>query len=148
MDASAPRRPARRVIAAVLLAGVIGAGLAVHALLPDTAMTDIAGDSLYAGAAYLALVIVAPRLAPLVVGALAAAWCIAIELFQLTGIPMQLGAIFPPAMLVFGTVFDGRDLLVYVVTLVVLVGADAVVAVLRGTATTDPRRPEESATPT
>ena len=148
MDASAPRRPARRVIALVLLAGVIVAGLAVHALLPDTAVTDIAGDSLYAGAAYLAVVIVAPRLAPLTVGAFAAAWCILIELFQLTGIPMQLGAIFPPTMLVFGTVFDGRDLLVYVVTIVVLVGADAVVAVMRGRSAPEPRRAEESPTPT
>lgn len=148
MDDSAPRRTTRRVIAVMLLAAVIVAGLAVHALLPDAAVTDIAGDSLYAGAAYLAVVIVAPRLAPLSVGALAAAWCIVIEFFQLTGIPMQLGAIFPPSMLVFGTVFDGRDLLVYVVTIVVLVGADAVVAVLRGTSTADPRRAEESATPT
>ena len=123
-----PRRSARRVAGAILLVVVIGAGLAVHALLPDTAETDIAGDALYTAAVYLAVVIVGPRLSPLTVGGITAAWCVAVELFQLTGIPLALGAVFPPAMLALGTVFDGRDLLVYLVTAVVLVAADAVVS--------------------
>lgn len=132
MDAArAPHRSPRRIVAAVLLLIVIGAGLGVHALLPDTTATDVAGDALYAAAAYLAIVIVAPRLSPLVAGAIAAAWCVVVELFQLTGIPLELGAVFTPAMLVLGTVFDGRDLLVYVLTLVVVVAADAVVSRLR-----------------
>jgi hypothetical protein len=147
MDASAPRLPARRVVAAVLLAGVIAAGLVVHALLPDTTATDIAGDALYAVASYLAVVIVAPRLAPLTVGAIAAVWCVLVELFQLTGIPLALGAVFPPAMLALGTVFDGRDLLVYLLTIVVLVGADAVVTLPRRAAEPEPARAEESTTP-
>ena len=147
MDASASRRPTRRVLAAVLLAGVIAAGLVVHSLLPDGAATDIAGDALYAAAAYLGIAFLAPRLPPLTVGALAGAWCVAVELFQLTGIPMQLGAVFPPAVLVLGTVFDGRDLLVYALTIVVLIGADAVVGVLRGGSATQRTPAERSATP-
>jgi hypothetical protein len=41
----------RRIVAAVLLVVVIGAGLLVHGVLPDTAATDITGDVLYAVAA-------------------------------------------------------------------------------------------------
>lgn len=108
----------------MLLSAVVGAGLTVHALLPDTAVTDVAGDALYAVAAYLAAVILAPRLRPLMVAAITATWCIAVELFQLTGIPLALGAAFPPSMLVLGTVFDARDLVVYVITVVVVGAAD------------------------
>ncbi|WP_347978790.1 DUF2809 domain-containing protein [Microbacterium sp. ProA8] len=115
----------RRVIAAVLLIATIGAGLLVHAALPDTAATDIAGDALYAVAAYLAVVLVAPRLPPLVVGAIAAAWCTAVELFQLTGLPLAWGAQFSPVMLVLGTVFDVRDLVVYLVTIALVTALDA-----------------------
>ena len=118
------RTTKRRLVAAVLLAGVVGAGLAVHLLLADTAATDIAGDALYAAAVYLAIIIVAPRMPPLAVGAVAAAWCVAVELFQLTGIPLALGAAFAPSMLVLGTVFDARDVVVYVVTTVIIGAAD------------------------
>lgn len=78
------RTTRRRIAAAFGLSAVVVAGLSVHAFLPDSAGTDIAGDALYAIAPYLAVVIVAPRLSPLAVGALAAAWCVAVELFQLT----------------------------------------------------------------
>lgn len=133
MADSSVRRPSRRLIALVLLALVIAAGLGVHALLPDTAATDIAGDALYAVAAYLAVVIVAPRLQPWMSGCLAAAWCVAVELFQLTGVPLELGAVFPPAMLVLGTVFDARDLLIYVGTIAVVTAVDlAVRAIVSG----------------
>ncbi|MEV1130759.1 DUF2809 domain-containing protein [Agromyces sp. NPDC049794] len=118
------RSPRRRIAAAVLLAADIASGLAVHTLLADTAATDIAGDALYAAAVYLAVVIVAPRLQPLAVGAISAAWCIAVELFQLTGIPLVLGDAFPPSMLVLGTVFDARDLVVYVAAAIAIAAAD------------------------
>ncbi|MDR7185759.1 hypothetical protein J2X85_002795 [Microbacterium trichothecenolyticum] len=116
---------ARRLVAALLLAATIAAGLLVHGVLPDTAATDIAGDGLYAVAAYLAVVLIAPRLPALATGAIAAAWCVAVELFQLTGLPLAWGATFPPVMLVLGTVFDARDLLVYVATIVLATAVDA-----------------------
>ena len=115
----------RRLVAALLLAATIAAGLLVHGVLPDTAATDIAGDALYAVAAYLAVVLIAPRLPALATGAIAAAWCVAVELFQLTGLPLAWGATFPPVMLILGTVFDARDLLVYVVTIVLATAVDA-----------------------
>ncbi|GAA5204646.1 hypothetical protein GCM10025773_39630 [Microbacterium jejuense] len=113
--------------AAALLAAVVVVGLGVHALLPDTAVTDIAGDVLYAAAAYLAVLLIAPRLPVLAIGGIAAAWCVAVELFQLTGLPLQWGARFAPVMLLLGTVFDPRDIVVYVVTIVVLTAVHALV---------------------
>lgn len=116
----------RRAWASGLLIVVILAGLVTHGVLPDTAGSDIAGDALYALAIYLLLVILAPRWSPLVVGALAAGWCIAIELFQLTGIPLQVGSVFPPAALVLGSGFDARDLVVYVIAVALAVAVDVI----------------------
>ncbi|WP_375237645.1 DUF2809 domain-containing protein [Microbacterium schleiferi] len=117
----------RRITAAVALGAVIAAGLGVHFLLPDTAATDIAGDALYAAAVYAFIILLIPRRHPLLVGAIALAWCVGIELFQLTGVPLAAGAAFPPAMLVLGTVFDPRDLLVYGATIVIVTATDAVI---------------------
>src|SRR5690349_9370841 len=119
----------RRMPAAALLAAVVVAGLVVHAALPDTAATDIAGDALYAAAAYLAVVLIAPRLPALAVGGIAAVWCVGVELFQLTGLPLEWGARFAPVMLLLGTVFDARDLVVYVVTIALLTSVHALVRV-------------------
>ncbi|MFT3798720.1 DUF2809 domain-containing protein [Microbacterium sp.] len=119
--------PVRRISAAVVLLAVVAAGLGVHLMLPDSAATDIAGDALYVAAVYACAVVLAPRARPVIVGALVLAWCVAVEFFQLTGLPMAWGSGFPPIMLVLGTVFDPRDLAVYAVTAVVLVAADAAV---------------------
>lgn len=120
----------RRLIAGVLLVATIGAGLLVHAALPDTRATDIAGDALYAVAAYLAVVLLAPRLPALAAAAIAAGWCTGVELFQLTGLPLTWGAQFPPVMLVLGTVFDARDLVVYLATIAAVTALDAAIRVL------------------
>jgi hypothetical protein len=114
----------RRIVAAVLLAATVAAGLVVYLLLPDAAATDIAGDALYAVAAYVAVVLLAPRLTAIAAGAIAAAWCVGVELFQLTGLPLAWGAQFPPVMLVLGTVFDARDLVVYVATIILATAVD------------------------
>lgn len=114
----------RRIAASVVLVVVIGAGLVTHLALTASAASDIAGDALYAVAVYLLLVIIAPQWSPWIPAALAAGWCIAVELFQLTGIPLSLGAQFPPARLVFGAGFDVRDLIVYVLAIALAVGID------------------------
>jgi hypothetical protein len=121
---------ARRIAALLLLAAVIVTGLVVHGLLPDTAATDIAGDALYAAAAYLGLVVVAGRLPALAIGGIAAAWCVGVELFQLTGMPSAWGANFAPVTLLLGTVFDARDLVVYIVTIGVLTALDTLLALV------------------
>lgn len=104
---------ARRLAAAAALAACVAAGLAVHALVPDGAVGDITGDALYAVAIYAGLVLLFAPVRPLVLAATAAAWCVGVELFQLTGVPLALAAAFRPAALVFGTGFDARDLAVY-----------------------------------
>ncbi len=119
-----PRLRRRRFVAVGILLLTIAAGLAVHALAPDGTASDIAGDALYAVAAYLAVVIVAPRMRTPLVAIVAAAWCVAVELFQLTGVPLALGAEFSPIMLVLGTVFDARDLVIYLVTVAVVASID------------------------
>lgn len=108
----------------------MGLGLVVHTALPDIAATDIAGDALYAIAVYLFVVLLTPRMSPLFVGGIAAVWCVGIELFQLTGIPEAVGAVFSPAMLVLGTVFDARDLVIYLVALAIVVAVDLFVGTL------------------
>lgn len=105
----------RRLFGAGALLLTVAAGLAVHAFAPDGATSDIEGDVLYAVAAYLAVVMVSPRLPTPIVAVIAAAWCTLVELFQLTGVPQVLGDAFWPIMLVLGTVFDARDLIVYLV---------------------------------
>ena len=117
----------RRLVAGALLAVTVVAGLAMYAWLPDDAASDIAGDALYALAAYLAVIVIAPRLPALGVAAIALVWCIAVELFQLTGLPTAWGTMLPALKLVLGTAFDTRDLLVYTAAVSAACGVDMVV---------------------
>lgn len=114
----------RRLVAAGAVIALVAVGLLVHTQLPDVAFTVIAGDALYAAAVYAGLVVLLPRASSLVLGAVAAAWCVAVEVFQLTGLPQVWAAGFPPVVLVLGTVFDPRDLVIYVVTAAVAAAID------------------------
>nr|WP_167050370.1 DUF2809 domain-containing protein [Microbacterium halimionae] len=105
------------------MAVTIAAGL-VAVSLPESAVTDVVGDALYVVAAYAGLVVVMPRVSSFVVGAIAAVWSVGVEFFQLTGLPVQWAAEFRPLGLVFGGVFDTRDLAVYVVAASVTTGID------------------------
>ncbi len=126
---SAPGRGAvstrtRRTAAAIALAATIAAGLATRAAAVPDLLGDVAGDALYTVAVYAGVVLLAPRLRPVVVGAIAAGWSVAVELFQATGVPIALAAAFRPIALVLGTGFDARDLVVYVVAAVVVLLVD------------------------
>ncbi|WP_261166271.1 DUF2809 domain-containing protein [Microbacterium sp. Marseille-Q6965] len=132
MTAARPRGTRRRALAAVGLVIVIACGLLVHGGLPDTSATDIAGDALYAAAAYLGVVLLAPRLAAPAVGAFAAGWCVAVELLQLTALPAAAASAFRPAVLLLGTAFDPRDLAVYLAAVALLVVADIGAALRSG----------------
>jgi len=135
-----PRPARRRLAAAILLVAIIAVGLAVHRWAPPTAASDIAGDVLYALAAYTGLVLLFPRPRPWIVGIAAAAWCVAVELFQLTGLPERIGAAFRPAMLLLGTVFDPRDLLAYVAAVGADVAVDAALIAMRRRSSRAPAR--------
>ncbi|WP_238702445.1 DUF2809 domain-containing protein [Microbacterium caowuchunii] len=109
--------PATRRRAAALVAAVVsvGMGLGIHLLAPDTAASDVAGDLLYPLLVYALVVLVGPRLPAVAVSAVTLGWCVAVEAFQVTGLPAEWAAAFPPVVLVFGTVFDPRDIAVYAV---------------------------------
>ncbi|WP_156761285.1 DUF2809 domain-containing protein [Microbacterium karelineae] len=116
----------RRLVLAVAAVVVIAAGLSVHTFAPDGFASDAAGDALYAALIHLLVAFLAPRWPSWRSGSVAVAWCVAIELFQVTGLPAQWGAAFRPLMLVFGTVFSASDLVFYALG----IGAAAAVDVI------------------
>lgn len=122
------RRPVsrRRVVAAVAGAGIVVAGLCVHAFAEDGFASDATGDALYAALIYVLGVLLAPRAAGWLVAVGAMAWCTAVELFQLTALPEAWGATFAPLMLVFGTVFAPQDLALYAAGVAAAWAVDAV----------------------
>lgn len=115
----------RRLIAVGLTLATVGAGLAVRFVLRRGAASDVAGDGLYAILIYLIVVFLAPRARPAVAAVVAGLLCVAIELFQLTGLPVAWAATFPPSALVLGTGFDPRDIVVYVAAVVIAALVDA-----------------------
>lgn len=117
----------RRIVGAAVAVAAVASGVLVHLGAPDGAASDIAGDALYVIAVWGALVALLLRLSPWVVGAIVLAWCVAVELFQLSGWPLRWAGEWPPIVLVFGTVFDPRDLLVYAVTASLVTVVDVVV---------------------
>lgn len=127
----------RRLAAAGALGVVLVAGLVVHGALPDSAATDIAGDALYAVAVYAGLAVLLGSARSTLVAALAASWCVAVELFQLTGAPRVMAGAFAPFALVFGSGFDARDLFVYTAANAVTYGVDIAVRRRAGMSTGD-----------
>ncbi|PRB10422.1 DUF2809 domain-containing protein [Microbacterium sp. MYb62] len=109
---AAAKTPRRRVVLSVLAVVTIGVGLVVHRGLPGT-IGDIAGDALYAVLVYLLVAVIVPRCSRAAVAAVAFAICTGIELLQMTGLPREWAAAFPPIELVLGSGFDLRDIVVY-----------------------------------
>ncbi|MDF2045730.1 MULTISPECIES: DUF2809 domain-containing protein [Microbacterium] len=115
----------RRSAAAVALVVVVALGLVVARGLPDSDLSDISGDALYAVAVYTALVLVWPGARRGLLGVVAAAWSVGVEFLQLTGVPADLAGRFPPAALVLGSGFDPRDLAVYLLAAAIALTIDA-----------------------
>ncbi|MFE1318263.1 DUF2809 domain-containing protein [Kitasatospora phosalacinea] len=101
-------------------AAVLLLGLVLPALAPQRAAA-LLGGALYTALLYTVLMAAAPRLGPWTAGgtALAASW--AVELFQVSGLPADLGRSSLLSRLVLGTTFDLPDLLGYALGAVVLV---------------------------
>lgn len=127
-DSATPASGRRRIVALLLAVVTVIAGWVVARVLPDSVGTDIAGDALYAVLIYLLVVMLAPRLRPASVAVIAATFCVAVELFQLTGLPRVWAESFRPIALVLGSGFDARDLVVYVVAVALAALLDSVVA--------------------
>ncbi|GAA2236479.1 hypothetical protein GCM10010413_41040 [Promicromonospora sukumoe] len=108
---AALRRRAAPAVAAVL---TVAAGLSVRSVL-DGDVAKYAGDALYALLIFWLVLVVAPRTRGWVAAAVACAVSVGVELFQLTGIPAELGAHSVLARLVLGTTFNAPDLPFYAV---------------------------------
>lgn len=103
-----------RVVPAVAAVLTVAAGLSVRSVLGGDP-AKYAGDALYALLIFWLVLVVAPRTRAGVAAAVAFAVSAAVELFQLTGIPAELGAHNPLARLVLGTTFNAPDLPFYAV---------------------------------
>lgn len=93
-----------------LMIVVLGLGIRTFG---DGAWTGPAGDALYAVLVYVLVALLVPGKPKLLVAAAAVTACAMIELFQLTGLPAELGQSWPPIRLVLGTTFGTADLLAY-----------------------------------
>lgn len=103
----------RRLLAAV--AGLIlVTGLVVHFTIMGAA-GDFVADALYAVMLFVVLSIVFVRSSGWRIGLITLLVCLAIEFFQLTGIPAALAEVFPLSRLALGTTFTAVDLLAYLV---------------------------------
>jgi len=75
---------------------------------------DLVGDALYAVLIFLLVSFILVRMNSWRVAVIAILICTGIELFQLTGLPVDIAAVFPPARFVLGTAFDPVDLIAYI----------------------------------
>lgn len=135
--------PSRRRRAALALAAVVvlALGLAIRLVL-EGPWTGPAGDVLYAVLVYLVIAFALPHLSPVSVDVVAVAVCVAVELFQLTGLPAAWGQAFPPVRLLLGTTFTAADLPLYALGGAVAAAVDAAVRRLsRRGAPRGPRAP-------
>jgi putative Ca2+/H+ antiporter (TMEM165/GDT1 family) len=113
-EASAREGLRRRALPAVAAVLTVAAGLSVRSVLGGD-LAKYAGDALYALLIFWLVLVVAPRTRAWVAAVVALAVSVAVELFQLTGIPAELGEHTTLARLVLGTTFNAPDLPFYVV---------------------------------
>ena len=93
---------------------VIGAGLGVRAALSGP-IANLGGVALWATLICCLIVLARPALSPIRLFVAGVGVSFAVELFQLTPIPMALYRIHPASALVLGTSFEAADLPAYVV---------------------------------
>jgi hypothetical protein len=114
LSTPAPTGLRRRAAPALAAAVTVAAGLSVRSVLGGDLAT-YAGDALYALLVFWLVLVVAPRTRGWVAAAVAFGVSVAVELFQLTGVPAELGAHSTFARLVLGTTFNAPDLPFYAV---------------------------------
>lgn len=103
-----------RLVALAATIAVLVAGLSVRAFA-DGAFAKYAGVALYTVLIYTLVLVIAPRIRPLIAGVLALAISWAVEFAQLTPVPAALSARSGLARLVFGSTFNPPDLFWYAV---------------------------------
>lgn len=117
-------RTRRRLALGAGAAVTVVAGLSVHAWATG-AVADASGDALYPVLIYIIAAMIAPGISSVRIGSLALLFCVAVELFQLTGVPTGIADHFPPAALVLGSTFSALDLLCYAAGTAVITAVDA-----------------------
>jgi hypothetical protein len=118
-----------RLAAAACCVLVLAAGLGVRAFTGGW-FAKYAGVALYATLAFGLVLLIAPRRSPVRAGAVAVAWCWAVEFAQLTPGPAALSERSGLARLVLGSTFNWPDLLAYVIGIAVPLAG--LVAISRG----------------
>ena len=103
-----------RLWAGVVALGVVGAGLGVRGVAAG-AVAKYAGDALYTVLILVLVVLIAPRVRPPVAAGVALGFSWGVEVFQLSGVPAELGAHSALARLVLGTSFNAPDLFWYAI---------------------------------
>jgi hypothetical protein len=109
-----------RILTPVLAMVFLAVALAFRAAT-DGVVQNATGTALYASMVYVAIVFFWPRMRPFLAGAIAIAFCWAVEVSQLTGVPAYLSARSIIARLVLGVSFDPWDLAWYPVGVIPLV---------------------------
>jgi hypothetical protein len=84
-------------------------------LLSTGLVEQASGTGLYAAGVFCGVIVLWPRPPVRWVALIAAGWCWAVELLQLTGVPAELSARSVVARLVLGVSFDPADLGWYLV---------------------------------
>jgi hypothetical protein len=100
-----------RLLVVTLAVGIASRVVHLGARLWDKSV----GDALYAVAIYLVVALIVPRWKPRRVAILAFAICLAVELFQLTGIPIALAREHPWVRWILGGAFGWHDVAWYAV---------------------------------
>lgn len=101
------------MVAGIVAVALVGVGLVVSRV--DHPVADPVGDGLYAAFVFALLVVIAPRARSATLATATFAFCAAVELAQLTGIPAAIVDAVPVARYAVGTTFVATDLLAYAV---------------------------------
>ncbi|MER7332915.1 MULTISPECIES: DUF2809 domain-containing protein [unclassified Micromonospora] len=109
-----------RLLGLAAAAGFLAVALVIRATAGG-GIEQHSGTALYASMVWAGVLFLRPRTAPLSAGAVAIAFCWAVEVSQLTGIPAALSARSLLARLVLGVQFDPVDLAWYPVGVLPLV---------------------------
>ncbi len=127
-----------RLVAAAVVVAFLAVALGIRLLVSrggildgSGALAQYSGTALYAAMVYAGVFVLAPRVRPWVAGAIAIAFCWAVEFFQLTGVPAALSAHSILARLALGEKFDPTDLVWYVIGVVPLVALHEAVRAAR-----------------
>jgi hypothetical protein len=118
----------RRLRYLLALAAVVALGLTTRTVSVGWHVWDKSlGDVIYAVGAYLVLRLLAPRVAPRWSALAALVFCLAIELFKVTGLPAAWASAWWSRLL-FSTAPSWHNVVCYVLGVAVVASVDALVA--------------------